>query len=357
MIAALRNFSDRIRGVGKYSITVPPLDGALRPNQDLEEAETLVAARYPGHLCVQNGDLWFASGTDLMRMKHVQAAEVIERFGTDITAMALSPSGDAAVALADGNVSLPQGFAFDGLTCNLRCITSLAFDENGNCLVACGSEHNSADDWARDLLEHGASGSVWRIPRGNKAQCLAKGLAWPTGVLALAGGDILVSEASAARIARIKSGGATEAVLTNLPGYPACVSHSAAGGYHLAIMAPRNQLIEFIMRERDFLRDMIANTAKEHWIAPSLYPPQSFLEPLQGGALKQLGIMKPWAPSRSIGLVVRLNGDFVVTGSHHSRADGRNHGTTSCVEWRGALIVASRGNHCLLRLPMRGEKQ
>ena len=39
MIAALKNFTDRLLGRGDATITVPSFDGALKPNQMLEKAE------------------------------------------------------------------------------------------------------------------------------------------------------------------------------------------------------------------------------------------------------------------------------------------------------------------------------
>ena len=78
-------------------------------------------------------------------------------------------------------------------------------------------------------------------------------------------------------------------------------------------------------------------------------------EPLQAGSVRQMGVMKPWAPSRSYGLVVRLGGDLVPTASYHSRADGSMHGIASTAELDGVLYAASRGSGTLLRIPVAGE--
>ena len=42
MIAAVREFANRFLGRGEATITVPSFDGALKPNQKLEAAETLL---------------------------------------------------------------------------------------------------------------------------------------------------------------------------------------------------------------------------------------------------------------------------------------------------------------------------
>lgn len=354
MIGFLKDMRDRIRGAGDYAITVPPMDGTLLPNNDLEAAPVLVKAEDPGHLGVSDNRLWFASGSRIMRMVKDGAPEEALACDAQITALAIGPDARPCVAFADGTWSMPEGYSLDALPEKARrCITSMCFGADGACFVAVGSTENVAADWARDLLERRNSGSVWKLTTDGKAVRLADRLSWPAGLLAVEGG-VLASEASRARVIRIGADGAATPVLSNLPGYPAGLARASDGGFHLCIMAPRNQLIEFILREREFVHDMIAETDREHWIAPSLNPPDSFLEPLQGGALKQLGIMKPWAPSRSGGLVIRLSAEFVPTGSHHSRADGRNHGTMSCIEWDGSLIVSSHGNDRLLKLPLEG---
>ena len=354
MIGFLKGVRDRIRGGGDYAITVPPMDGTLRPNTDLEQAAVLATATAPGHLCEADGDLWFASGREVMRLGAEGTATVAHSFSAGITALAVAPGATIFAVCADGTYELPEGYSMAALPeAACRCVTGLCAGPSGAVYLAIGSLENEAGNWSKDLLERRQSGSIWRLDDKGGATRLADGLAWPAGMIAL-GDDLLVSEASRARLVRVSPNGVVTPVLSNLPGYPAGICQDPSGGYHLCIMAPRNQLIEFILREQDFVAEMIATMDREHWIAPSLKAPESFLEPLQGGALKQLGIMKPWAPSRSVGLVIHLNDDFVPTRSHHSRADGKNHGTTSCAHWRGDLIVASHGNDRLLLLSQKG---
>lgn len=320
---------DRFFGRGAHAITVPPLDGALRPNTALEEAPTL----YPGpadHLEVHEGALWWASGPALLR----DGVEVA-RYGAKITAFAMGPSGPM-MALEDGTLELGVAHSLPPS----RCITGIAMGPDGARYVTIGSEVNT--HWVRDLMQGGASGSLWRITVG-QTTCLAKGLAWPERPLVADG--VIVSESSAARVLRFSP---RQTVLGHLPGYPSGVCR-APSGYALAVKAPRNQLIEFILREPAFAAQMLEAIPPEHWIAPSLMPPRSFLEPLQGGALKQLGRMKPWAPSRSFGLVIELDAGFVPVRSHHSRADGQSHGVTS-VAFHGALIAASQGAARILQI-------
>ena len=82
------------------------------------------------------------------------------------------------------------------------------------------------------------------------------------------------------------------------------------GGYWLSVFAPRSQLVEFVLREPRFRQRMMHEIDPQFWVAPSLHYAKDYREPLQAGAIKQLGELKPWAPSRSYGLIVGLDADF-----------------------------------------------
>ena len=71
---------------------------------------------------------------------------------------------------------------------------------------------------------------------------------------------------------------------------------------------------------------------------------RSPFEPTQQGGVKQLGVLKPWSPSRSYGLVARLDAALRPVVSFHSRANGRRHGVTSCLMWDGRLYFAAKGD-------------
>jgi hypothetical protein len=71
---------------------------------------------------------------------------------------------------------------------------------------------------------------------------------------------------------------------------------------------------------------------------------------MQGGGMVTQGQIKPWAPTRSYGLVVRLDAALRPVDSFHSRADGHFHGVTSCVETEHGLLVASKGDGAILAL-------
>lgn len=351
MIAnAFRDWVDRFLGRGEAAVTVPPFDGALKPNNRLEEAPAGILAAAPDNIVLTESGLVYASGAKLFRQPvgKSRGAEFHEAADT-VSAVAVSPSGIFAVAAAGKLVFLDAGGnAPAGLSSGAQDwagVTALAFAADGSLVVAIGSSKNELEDWQRDLLDNEHAGSVWRLdPGSGKATQLASRLAHPNGLIIERDGNIIVSEAWEKRLVRLdRDGKLLGQVVEDLPGYPARISASSGGGYWLSIFAPRSQLIEFVLREPIYRKAMMAEVDKEFWIAPALSSGRSFREPMQGGALKQMGILKPWAPTRSYGLVVELTSDFVPVRSFHSRAGGKRHGITSAVETGGKLWATSKG--------------
>ncbi|HKY92157.1 MAG TPA: hypothetical protein VJM11_14005, partial [Nevskiaceae bacterium] len=178
-------------------------------------------------------------------------------------------------------------------------------------------------------------------------------LAWPSGLRVSADGRSLwISESWRHRLLRLSlEGDAAPMPLAGpFPGYPARLGSDPGGGAWLALFALRTQLVEFVLRERAYCDAMLASVDPRYWIAPSLRALGHYLEPLQGGGIKKLGLVKPWAPPRSYGLVIRLSPDGESLASLHSRAGGRHHGITA-VQVRGdRLVIASKGHGLLLGL-------
>ena len=326
------------------AITIPPLDGAFHPNNALDDARFFADLPDADNLCIAGGRLLASSGAGLYALSEGAAAELLETFPAPITALASSADGTLAVALDDGTL-LEAGKPVD-LPTGVACITALAYAADGSLWLANGSEQHSASGWVADLMEKNASGSVWRRAPGGTFARVAQGLEWPCGLLPQ-GDDAIVSESWRHRLLRVGAGG-VRPVLEHLPGYPARLSPAQDGGAWLAIFAPRNRLIEFVLQEKHYRHDMMANVPREFWIAPSLSSGNSFLEPLQCGAIRSMGVHKAWSPSRSGGLVVKLDADLTPQSSLHSRANGHRHGTTCAIEVDGRLLVASKGGNCIL---------
>ena len=139
-------------------------------------------------------------------------------------------------------------------------------------------------------------------------------------------------------------------VVDSLPGYPSRLAPAAGGGYWLTCFALRTQLVEFVLREPGFRKRMLKEIEPAYWIAPALNSGNTFLEPMQGAHLKMMGVVKPWAPPRSYGLVIRLTEEGRIRYSLHSRFDGRHHGVVAAVECAGHLYLLAKGCNRLLRI-------
>jgi hypothetical protein len=326
------------------AITIPPLDGAFRANTSLDEAPVFAALPEADNLCQAEGQLLATSGSGIYALAEGAAPKQVGTFPAAVTALAAAPDGTLAVALDDG--SLIESGRPVALPKNVSCITALAYAPDGTLWLANGSDRHPVSGWVADLMEKNAAGSVWRRAPGGAFAKAAAGLQWPYGLLPDAGG-VIVSESWQHRLVRVNGGG-TEPVVKHLPGYPACLSPAAGGGAWLAIFAPRNRLIELVLQETHYRYDMMAEVPRDFWIAPALSSGRSFLEPLQCGGIRTMGIHKAWAPSRSYGLVVRLGPDMAPLASLHSRANGRRHGTTSAIEADGRLLIASKGGNYVL---------
>jgi hypothetical protein len=139
-------------------------------------------------------------------------------------------------------------------------------------------------------------------------------------------------------------------VVDGLPGYPSRLAPAAGGGWWLTCFTLRTQLVEFVLREPAFRRRMLKEIDPRYWIAPALTSGNTYLEPMQGAHLKTMGVVKPWAPPRSYGLVIRLDERGLIRYSLHSRFDGKNHGIVAAAERDGWLYLLCKGRRRLLRL-------
>ena len=355
MIASLREFVNRVLGRGEATITVPSFDGALKPNQALGSAETLLECEAPEDVAVDSNSLLVADGARLLRLAG-SSATTIRTFERSISALGVLPGGRLAVALGGTEVRIYDDVSaenparvFNG---DLHAVNALAPAPDGTLIATDGSTVRGVDDWAWDLMELGQTGQVFRLdPKTGTVTRLARGLAYAFGAVAR-DGDVLVSESWRHRLISISPDGSSKIVLGRLPVYPSRIAPAAGGGFWLTAFTARTQLVEFVLREPAYRRRMIAEIDPEYWVVPRLRSGNTFKEPLQGAHIKTMGVMKPWAPPRSYGLVIRLSADGLPRYSLHSRVDGVNHGIVSAVEFGDHLIMVAKGPRRILRLPL-----
>lgn len=333
----------------RSSLSVPILDGAFKPNNLLEEAQiVLERAGLEDIALAPDGRLLAAAGNEVLLVGEGKA-EPLESHDGAITALTVLKDGRRAVALGDR--ILIQGASApiaEGAGRPFRAITALAPAENGGLLVCDASSKHSGDKWQHDLMTKGRSGRLLALdPASGKATLLQDGLGWAFGAMQARDG-VLVSESWRHRLRLAGKGDAS----AELPGYPARITPTADGGFWLSLFSGRAQIVEFVLGEHSFRREMMATVDPKYWISPALNSGEDFYEPLQSGGVKHMGILKPWAPPRSYGLAVRFDAARTPLMSVHSRVGGRNHGIVTTLERGGEVFALSKGAGRLLRLDL-----
>jgi Strictosidine synthase len=345
-------------GRGEATLTVPSFDGALKPNQALERAETLLECDAPEDLATDGAKVYLADGASLARLEG-NGVTTIREFDRPISALACLPDGGIAVALDGREVriysdpaSAKPSTIFQGA--GMHSINALAPAEGQALYATDGSATRNVDEWVWDLMERGRSGRALRldIKTGNVTE-LAGNLRYAFGAGAT-DGSAVVSESWRHRLITVAPNGTSKVVLSHLPVFPSRISPARGGGWWLTAFIARTQLVEFVLREPAYRKRMMAEIDPEYWVAPRLRSGKSFKEPMQGAHLKTMGVVKPWAPPRSYGLVIRLDASFKPVFSLHSRVDGFNHGIVSAVESSDWLYMIAKGPHRVLRLPIEG---
>lgn len=356
MVKTIRKAWERFFGIGEASVAIPVLDGALKPNNILEDATVLLEHGGLEDIAIgSDGLLYAAAGNEVLQVGATGAIRPVARFGSPIHAIASFAHGLAA-ASSEG-LSFTGG-SFDGKKVDalagrpLACVNALHDAGDGTLLVSDGSARPEPD-WRRDLLEKGRTGRVLRFsPATGECEVIAQGLAYCYGVCA-DGKRVLASESWAHRV-RAFEGSRVESGITELPGYPSRLARASGGGFWLTVFAARTQLVEFVLREDEFREEMMRTVEPRYWIAPYLLAGTDYREALQQGEVRQMGILKPWAPPRSYGLVIRLGANFLPQYSLHSRVGGRHHGITAVAESGEFLYVLSKGSERILQLPLSG---
>src|ERR1700709_2445209 len=84
------------------TITIPPMDGAFRPDTRLDDAPVLAELPEPDNLPLLDGGPVASSGNAAFSIKDPAEPTVLQSFAAPITALAVSPSGEIAVGLETG---------------------------------------------------------------------------------------------------------------------------------------------------------------------------------------------------------------------------------------------------------------
>lgn len=343
---------------------IPPLDGALSPNDRLDGL-TPIGDPLPGLddvIAANDGGVFVSAGKAVLKLSGPRFATraLVAELDGEAGGLALHPDGRLLVCVAGRGLAAldparpaPRWLAtVEGHP--LAGLMSVTATPDGRIFAVEGSIGRKPSEWRHDLMGKRHDGRLIMCEATlDGAATLLKGLHYPYGLSAGPDGrQLWLTESWAHRMSRMPlphNGAAQpEIVLRNLPGYPARLHGDGRDGLYLGIFARRTHLIEFVLKEDDFREEMVARIPERYWVAPAYAGGTDCLEPMQIGGVKALGIQKPWAPPRSYGLLVHLDSQGEPLDSIHSRAGGRFHGISgACATPQGA-VIAARGAERLL---------
>lgn len=326
------------------------LEGVLGPNGLLDDAAGM-RVEEPGSLCVSSrGNLLFSSGRKICSLpRWGDEPELWGEFDAPVSALCVSQGGLVAIGLEGGRLIVrdhagkpSEGWAHPS---ELVSVTDCAFLSEDEIVVvdnAYGAEENVLAVAPWDGV---ARGKIVAANRRRGARVLASNLHCPMGISLDLTGRPIVAQLERASIVDMPG-------TVRQSGYPAYLGRirKTATGYLMACLSRRDPLIEFLKTEKDFVAEMKARIEPRHWISPRQTPEFSHDFPIELGATRLFGEVKPWAPSFSYGLVIETDEHLMPIGSAHSRANGTRHAICDVCLWNGDLIAASRASGEILNL-------
>jgi hypothetical protein len=326
------------------------LEGVLGPNNRLEEARG-IRIEAPDALSLgADGRLFVSAGRAVLYLtKWGEPLQGFAQFKQPVTALGSSKSGLMAVGTLGGGLLVCDGSgrALSGWKppADLNAVADALFLSDDE-LALVDDGYKPDERWLSIApWDDVGRGRLVVVRRDGEPRVLASGLHCPMGVSLDARGELIVTEFERARIVDV-SGRVRQA---GYPGYLGRLRRTG-NGYMLACLSRRDPLIEFLKTEPGFVDAMKATIAPELWIGPRVNPEFAHDFPIELGATRLFGEIKPWAPSFSYGLVIELSEALAPVGSAHSRADGRRHAISDALVWNGDLVAVSKASAELLNL-------
>jgi len=316
----------------------------------LDQAEAFALSQAEAICVTRDGWLLASSGSNVFQIERWgDKPELWAKFEAPVSALAVSPGGRVAVGLSDGRIFVrdaSRGEALPGWTpsSNLRVITDCVFLSEDELAVL---DHGYApNDPILSLApwDETARGRALGVSRSGETRAIAAELHCPMGIALGPDGGLAITELARARVVDA-SGRVLQA------GYPAYLGRirKTGSGYAIACLSRRDPLIEFLKTEHEFVARMKAKIAPALWISPRASPEFSHDLPIELGATRLFGEIKPWAPSFSYGLVIETDRSMMPVGSAHSRANGARHAISDVAIWNGSILAVSRASSEVLK--------
>lgn len=156
------------------------------------------------------------------------------------------------------------------------CTNDLDIAEDGNIYFTDASSKYPLTQFTSDLLEHQPNGRLLAFdPKTKTSRTVLKDLYFANGVAVSPDQSfLLVVETGEYRIRRVwlkgPKKGQSEIFIDNLPGFPDGISSNGNGKFWLALVTPRNSLLDKLL-PHPFLRKVVARLPKLLQPAPKRY--------------------------------------------------------------------------------------
>lgn len=323
------------------------LEGVLGPNTRLDDAAGMAVASPSAVLPLYDGRLLFSAGHEVSALREWGTKpEPWAEFDHPVTALAAA--GDlVAIGLADGQVAVRDlaGRASAGWAspAGLASVSDCMFLSEDEIAVVDSGYRADENILSVASWDGAARGKVVAIDRTGGTRILANNLHCPMGIAQDRKGSAMLTLFERASLIDLSGG----IIQSGFPGYLGRIRRSGTG-YLISCLSRRDPLIEFLKTETEFVAEMKKAISPDHWLSPRARPEFSHDFPIELGATRLFGDIKPWAPSFSYGLVIETDHDLVPTGSAHSRANGTRHAVSDAVSWNGGMVAVSKASSELL---------
>jgi len=271
--------------------TPPPAPGLIGPyaqNNQLAPVQrlSLGEGRNPEDVALDSGDRIYAGFEDgriiQLRADGTQP-RVFANTGGRPLGLVFDHSGNLIVADAiKGLLSVDKNGGIKVLTtsadgANFGCLNDLDVAADGTIYFTEASAKFPMSQFANDILEHRPNGRFLAYdPKTRETRTLLRGIHFANGVAVSPDQSyVLVAETGLYRVIRFwLSGpkqGQSETFIDNLPGFPDGISSNGKGKFWLALVTPRDEVLDTKLLPHPFLRKVVVRLPAFLHPAPKRY--------------------------------------------------------------------------------------
>jgi hypothetical protein len=171
MIAAFKRAYATFRGFDDETGSAPMMDGPLRPNALLDAAPVALSLADVDNLTPHRRALLCSSGSQVLWLAPQGTSLIASEgraFDQPVTFLAAGPSDSLVIGLDGRGVLILEGRTRAKRSLRRRDTPSCSptaglFIDEDRLIIANGAAGRTVADWKRDLMERGATGSLWLI--------------------------------------------------------------------------------------------------------------------------------------------------------------------------------------------------